>query len=206
VDAHCGIHHHYEWFLVQGASIAQHVNHYYSYSVTDGFFHNRPEYPGNPVGPIGGTGTMWTAHNLFDAPKGSQGEGQWQIVLRPNPANPRVVVKKPGWFIWDILDLNSDGKAEVLATRANANSASPYILPWEVDILAWNGNDLESVYHRGGVAPSLFRYPKGATRYAAPRDGTLTGPVNKDGIKAVMVEDREGRRSFLQVPSRAFAR
>jgi hypothetical protein len=206
VDAHCGIHRHYEWFRLQGTSIVQHVNHYYSYSFSDGFFHNRPEFPGNAIGPIGGAGTMWTAYNVFDAPLGSQGAGQWRIEMRPNPADPRVVVQKPGWFVWDVVDLNADGKAELLATRADPQSAKPYILPWEFDVLVWNGRDLVSVHHRGGVVPSLFRYVSGATRYSSSaREGTLTGPVS-NGVKLLMVEDREGRRTFLSVPRQAFTR
>ena len=73
-DAHCGIHRHFEWFALEGSRISDHRNRYYSYSVSDGFFHNRPEFPGAPVGPIGGRGSKWTAYNLFDAPHGSEGE------------------------------------------------------------------------------------------------------------------------------------
>lgn len=204
-DGHCGIHHHYESFLLQGLGIAGHFNHYYSYSVSDGFFHARPEFPGTPVGPIGGVGTMWIGFNLFDAPPGSQGEGQWQIELRPNPSDPSVVVKQRGWYIWDIVDLNSDGKAEILATRAAANSTSPYVLPWEVDVLVWNGQDLESVFHRNGVAPSLFKYSSDSTKYfsGGMREGTLTGDDKHGDVKVVMVEDKTGARSLLRVPARA---
>jgi hypothetical protein len=208
VDAHCGIHHHYESFVVQGTTITQHFNEYYSYSVDDGFFHGRPEFPGNTVGPVGGPGTMWTVYNLFNAPKGSQGAGQWEIVLRPNPSDPRAVVRKLGWFVWDVADLNADGRAEVLATRADPRSTTPYVLPWEFDVLVWNGSDLQTVYHRAGVVPSLFKYPRDAKHYVTggAREGMLTGEVNKEGVKTVMVENRDARRSFLEVPARALAR
>lgn len=150
---------------------------------------------------------MWTVYNLFDGPPGSMGQGEWQIELRPDPADPREVMHERGWFAWDVVDLDGDGTAELLATRAPApGSASPYVLPWEFDVLAWNGSNLESVYHAGGVAPSLFRYPLTPTRYVdggTTRHGTITEDVDGDGVDEVIVEDLEGRRSFLRIPALA---
>jgi hypothetical protein len=204
VDAHCGIHHHYESFGLSGPRISSHFNQYYSYSVEDGFFHGRPEFPGNAVGPVGGPGTAWTAYNLFEAPKGSVGDGHWQIELRPDPSDPARVLHEPGWFVWDIVDLNGDGTAELLATRAPGTG---YIPPWEVDILTWNGTQLQSVYHRDGVVPSLFAYPRTSARYviggSSSMEGAITGDIDGDKVEDVMVEDKEGRRSFLRVPPAA---
>ncbi len=199
VDAHCGIHHHYEWFEVQGTRIKGHVNRYFSYSVQDGFFHKRPEFPGNPIGPIDGPGTNWIAFNLYDGPRGSTGEGQWKLQLMPDPSDPDRVVEKPGWFVWAVEDLDGDGRAEVLATKAPSNG---YVLPWEMDVMSWNGEDLVSIYHHDRVAPDLFTYPNTPTRYAdggRNRDGTITRDVSGDGVDEVMVENQGGDRAFLQV-------
>ena len=198
VAAHCGIHHHYEWFEVDGPRITRHHNEYYSYSSSDGFFHGRPEFIANPLAPIGGVGSNWLAYNLYNAAADSTGDGQWQIELRPDPADPTNVIHKPGWYVWDTTDLDGDGRAELLATRAPANG---YVLPWEMDVLKWNGTDLESVAHRDGFAPSLFRYPNNATRFdgGARREGALTRDVDGDGVREVMVEDEAGERSFLRV-------
>ena len=207
VAAHCGIHHHYAWFAVQGSRITNHFNRYYSYSVSDGFFHNRPEYPGNPVGPIGGNGTTWLAYNLFDGEMGSTGKGQWRIELQTDPADPTKVRSVPGWYVWDVVDLNGDGKAELLATRApGRDAAQPYVLPWEMDVLSWNGTDFESIHHEAGAAPGVFRVPNGPTRAAdggGTRQVTITRDVTSDGVREVMVENADGHRSFLRVPALA---
>jgi len=203
-DAHCGIHHHYEWFEVDRARITDHFNRYYSYSVSDGFLHDRPEFPGNPVGAIGGPGSAWTVYNLFRGPPGSTGEGEWRLQLLPDPEEPAKVIEVKGWYVWDVVDLDGDGKSELLATRAPPEgSPRPYLLSWELDVLTWNPDardgegGLESIYHRDGVAPSLFRYPNAPTRNTG--DGTLSRDADGDGVAEPMVEDDNGHRSLLRV-------
>ncbi len=203
-NAHCSIHHHYLWFEIDGPRITRQFNQYYSYSSSDGFFHNRPEFPNNPVGPIGGEGTQWQVYNLFRADPDSTGKGEWWTELLPDPADPTNVRHVNRWYVWDQVDLDADGTSELLATRARSESSeNPYVLPWEMDVLRWNGTDLESVYHRDGVAPALFNYPNVASRYAdggRKRAGTITRDVDGDDVREVMVEGDHGERSFLRVP------
>jgi len=205
--AHCSIHHHFESFRLAGGRIAAHVNHYYGYSVDDGFFSGRPEYPGDPTGPIGGRGTLWTAFNLFDAAPGSStGAGQWGIELIPDPEQPERVIRVPGWYVWDVVDLDHDGTAELLATRAapQKTGAPDYVLPWRTDVLRWNGTTLAPVFRRDGVAPVVLSIPNTPTRFAGRSTTTeqttvLLRDLDGHGTSEVLVEDRHGRRSFLRV-------
>ncbi len=205
VDAHCGIHRHYASFEIDGQKIKNQFNRYYSYSGDrgEGFFHNRIEFPNNPVGPVGGSGTHWQVYNLYRAEEQSTGPGHWELQVIRDPARPQDVDGVPGWYVWDAVDLDHDGQSELLATRTPADGPDGYVLPWETDVLRWNGSAFVSVDHEDGVAPALFTYPNMATRYAdggRKREGTILRDVDSpsDGIDEVMVEDEDGDRSYLK--------
>ena len=109
----------------------------------------------------------------------------------------------PGWFVWDVVDLDADGRAELLATRAKPREDdAPYLLPWEMDVLKWNGTGLESIYHLDGVVPRVMiqtSSPDNQIGGTVSRTATINRDIDGDGVREVMVEDRTRRYANLQV-------
>ncbi len=140
--ANCSIHHHLEWFALDGLHIAAHVNHYYGYIHTDGYEATRLEAPAPAVAPIGGPGTDWTIFNRFDG-------SNWVLETLPDPTQPNMIVGRPGWFAWGMADLTGDGHAELLATHGGG-----YFLPWSFDVLEWRGGAWRTLAQVHGLLPS----------------------------------------------------
>jgi hypothetical protein len=182
---HCGIVRHFEAFRLAAGRIVQHRSAYHGYSVETGPAVGRVEFPRHAVADLTGRGSAWSLYNLFR-------DGRWRIQLYADPLAPRVA-ELDGWFVWDAVDLDRDGRAELLATRTPG-----LVPPWSFDVLRWDGRRVVSRFHADGVAPALLRYPSTAAAHSSESDlyGVFARDTNRDGPRELLVEDRRGRRFF----------
>jgi hypothetical protein len=188
----CGIVRHFERFRVSN-SIARREGPYYGFLSTHGELEGRVEFPSRPRAALAGPGTSWTIFNLYRG-------GQWaaQVFDHPGATAPRLEL--PGWFVWDTADLDADGKAEVLATAVRADGlASVYGMPWEFDILRFDGIGFVSVFHADTVVPALLRYASTPSKHTTEENifGSFARDVSGDGRPDLLVEDSSGRLSYL---------
>jgi hypothetical protein len=185
----CAIHHHYEWFLVQGSRIARHASRYYSYTGTDGPWDGRIEYPLHASsGFAGAAGTI--LFNLYR-------QGQWRAVVMTDPSRPESAREFPGWYVWDTVEL-PNGTVDALASRVPAGGGDDSrVPPWQFDVVQWDGLGLTSRQHFDGLAPAMVPYAPTAGLHSSDDlpYGAYATPV-ADG-SWLLVEDRAGNRSEI---------
>lgn len=195
IIGNCSIHHHFEWFRLDGLKIAAHVNRYYGYIGTDGYLRSRLEVPAPANGPLGGRGTHWTVFNRFDG-------ADWHLEVQPDPARPELVLDYPRTYAWGMADLTGDGKAELLVTRG-----SGYFLRWRFSALSWRARRWHELGRLSRLLPALLQYPDSATQHcsdsralALPKQG---GGDSCFGIRTsrrgLLVETIRGRRFWLRL-------
>jgi hypothetical protein len=183
VNRQCSLHHHIEFFQLAGARIVTHASRYFGYAGTDGVWESRIEYLLNSQPGFGGPDSV--VFNLYR-------NGQWRLVVMPEPAHPQVTLEFPGWYAWDSVRA-PDGRPLLLATRApGGGGTASRVLPWEFDVLDWNGQGPVSILHRVGEAPAIFAYPQLDWRHSSDGlpYGVFTTPSGR-GIN-VLVTDNSG--------------
>lgn len=192
----CELFHHYEYFLVQGQTIARHAGRSYGWFGTVGRWQDRAEFPFPSRVRLSGD-RSWIVFNLYR-------DGQWRAQLLPNPADPMSAIEVPGWYIWGSVS-DRFGNVFLAATRTGATSGTDvasYVPPWNFDFLVWSNEALRSVAHFDGIAPSLVLYPPGPTYHAA--DGDTFGLVESGSrlwpFRRMLVESATGEQSFVTVP------
>lgn len=180
--ANCSIHHHLEWFALDGLRIAAHVNHYYGYIHRDGFATSRLEAPAPAIAPLDGRGTHWTVFNRFDG-------SNWVLETLPDPTRPNLILQRLGWFAWGMADLAGDGRAQLLATHG-----SGYFLPWSFDVLEQRAGQWRTLAHVHGLLPSEV-----ATADLPDQDfaGQRDSLVVRNG--RLLVETKSGLRYWLSL-------
>jgi hypothetical protein len=189
----CSIHHHFEWFELQGLQITAHANRYYGYIGTDGYLRNRLEAPAPANGPVGGRAKHWTLFNWFDGRR-------WTLELLPDPAHPETIINMPGWYAWGIADPHGTGQADVLATRG-----SGYFLPWSFAVLKWHAGRFTTVVRASNLLPTLLQYPdlpdqhfSDSRSYAVPSEAGESRFGIDISNGRLLVETRAGRRFWLR--------
>lgn len=195
IIGNCSIHHHFEWFRLQGLRIAAHVNRYYGYIGTDGYLRSRLEVPARADGPLGGRGTHWTVFNRFDGT-------DWHLQVLPDPARPDLVLDYNRTYAWGMADLIGDGKAELLVTHG-----SGYFLPWRFSVLSWSAGHWRELHHLSGFLPTLLQYPdSGGQHCSDSRSLALPDQGGGDscfGVRTsrrrLLVETLRGSRFWLRV-------
>jgi hypothetical protein len=182
--ANCSIHHHLEWFELDGLRIAAHVNHYYGYIHTDGYARSRLEAPAPAVAPLEGPGTHWTVFNRFDGER-------WVLETMPDPARPNAVHERPGWFAWGAADLTGDGRDQLLVTQG-----AGYLLPWRFDVLERRGGAWRILARVPGLLPSeVLTADRPDQDFAGQRYSVVVRNHR------LLVETRSGRRFWLSLPA-----
>lgn len=187
----CGLHHHYEWFSVSDGHIVAHASKYYGYSGTDGPWEGRIEYPFHAASGFAGTpGTM--VFNLYR-------NGQWRVVVMTDPSRPESAREFPGWYVWDNIEL-PNGSVQMLATGAPGGGGDlSRVLPWEFNVLQWNGAGLVSRHHIDGLVPAIVAYAPTAGLHTSddlPYGGLTTRATSGTWL---LVEDRSGNRSEMLI-------
>jgi hypothetical protein len=158
VDGKCSMHHHIEYFELAGGNIVRHSSRYFGFSNTDGVWESRIEYLLNSPSGFGGARSV--VFNLYR-------DGQWRLMVMPDPAHPETAREFPGWYAWDSV-MAPDGRPLLLATRAPGGGGDrSKVLPWEFDVLAWNGQRPVSVLHREGQVPAIYPYSQSEWRHAS---------------------------------------
>jgi hypothetical protein len=192
----CGLEHHYEWFSIQGQAIGQHSSRYYGWYMNQGYWQDRLEFPFPSSVAITG-GRLWSIFNLYR-------DGQWQVEMLPDPADPDHPIEAPGWYVWGAV---VDGAGQVLlaATRTRATPSTAvesYIPPWEFDLLRWQNGGLVSVSHHAGVVPSLALYPPGPDYHVSDGDtfGLVARRSPNQALNELSVETADGSQSYVGVP------
>jgi hypothetical protein len=187
----CGLHRHYEWFAVKGGRIAGHASRYYSYTGTDGVWEGRIEYPLHASSGLTGVpGAI--LFNLYR-------QGQWRAVVMTDPSRPDSAREFAGWYVWDTVDLPGGGVG-ALATRAPGGGGDQSrVLPWEFDILQWNGAGLASRHHYDGLVPALVAYAPTARLHAS--DDVPYGVYTSQATNGswLLVQDPAGNRSGVPI-------
>jgi hypothetical protein len=193
----CALHHHFEYFYIQGQKIVQHDGQEYGWAGTDGLLQNRLEYPFPSMVPLTGS-SMWSVYNLYR-------NGLWRVELLANPADPGSAIEVPGWFVWGFMS-DKSGHVLLAATRTPATSTttvSSFIPTWQFDILRLQGSGFVSMAHYDGISPSLVLFPQGASYHAT--DGDTFGMVERPLIGGVgnqlLVESSSGGRAWVGVPN-----
>jgi hypothetical protein len=194
VLGNCSIHHHLEWFALDGLQITAHANRYYGYIGTDGYLVSRLEAPAPANGPLGGRGTHWTVFNRFDG-------SDWHLTWLPDPAQPDRILEEDRTYAWGMADLNGDGKAELLATRG-----AGYFLPWRFDVLERRDAAWRTLARVPRLLPTLLQYPDtGSEHFSDGRSLALPGEAgdSRYGVRTsgrkLLVETQAGKRFWLRL-------
>src|SRR5438105_8480083 len=194
IIGNCSIHHHFEWFQLDGLRIAKHVNRYYGYIGTDGYLRSRLEAPAPATGSLGGRGTHWTVFNRFDGT-------DWWLEVLPDPARPDEFLEYRGLYAWGFVDVNGDGRAELLATRGHG-----YFLPWAFDLLQRQGDRWRQLAHVPRMLPTLLQYPDRPDQHfsdghsaALPGQGGDSRFGPRTSRRRLLVENRSGKRYWLRL-------
>ena len=195
-EDHCGLFHHYEYFLVRGNSIVRHAGRFYGWYRTVGFYQERLEFPFPSAVPLTG-GSPWIVYNRYK-------DGRWRAVLLPDPARPDRALEFGGWYVWGSVTDRS-GHVLLVATRTastSSTSVKSYIPPWEFDFLLWTGAGFASLGHHAGVVPSLVLYPPGPDYHVSDGDsfGLAQKYSGRMGFSSLLVESSDGAQSFVAVP------
>lgn len=187
----CGLHRHYEWFAVKDGIIVAHASRYYSFTATDGEWEGRIEYPMHASSSFAGApGTI--VFNLYR-------NGQWRVVVMTDPSRPDTTREYPGWYAWDLVDLPG-GAVRMLATRAPAGGGdASKLLPWEFDVLQWDGVGLVSLQHTDGFIPALIAHAPTAALHTSDDVPYATFTTPESGGYGLLVEDRSGNRSEVLI-------